>query len=300
MYGWKAMNLAFCSWLRFACPVAPWVMFHEVAFPCARGQRLRHNFLGIVTHVMASLVVRAAERIFFSTLAWQDVLRRLAPVRRPMAWLPVPSNVATVATPEGVQAVRTQCGGASSIRIGHFGTFGGPIVEQLAAVLPPLLSASPDRVGVLVGRGSVGFANELVQKNPAIAGRLYPCGEGSAESVAAALKACDLLVQPYPDGVSTRRGSLMAGLALGVPLVTTAGSATEPMWSAERLVALAPAGDTAALLAAAEALLADPAECQQLGARGGVGYARRFSLENTVRTLRERTAASAMAVRGQE
>jgi hypothetical protein len=290
MYGWKAMTLAFCTWLRFGCPVAPWVMFHEVAFPCRLGQRLRHNLLGLVTRMMASLVARAAERIFVSTLAWKCVLRRLAPVRGPVGWLPVPSNVATAAKPEVVQAIQTECGGAGRIRLGHFGTFGGLIAEQLEEVLPPLLLASPQRVGVLVGRGSIAFAQQLTRRHSALVGRLHGRGAGSGEMVAATLKACDLLVQPYPDGVSARRGSLMAGLALGVPLVTTGGPATEPIWTEDGLVALAPAGDTPALLATAEALLAAPAARRELGLRGAEGYSRHFSLENTVRVLREGAA----------
>jgi glycosyltransferase involved in cell wall biosynthesis len=120
-----------------------------------------------------------------------------------------------------------------------------------------------------------------------LAGRLRAIGEASAETVAAVLGACDLLLQPYPDGVSTRRTSLMAGLALGVPALTTQGVATEPLWCDEGLVALAPAGDDAALHAYAERLLADPAGRRELGARGGAGYARHFSIENTVRALRE-------------
>jgi glycosyltransferase involved in cell wall biosynthesis len=170
--------------------------------------------------------------------------------------------------------------------VGHFGTFGGSIAAQLAAVLPPLL-ADEGQVGLLVGRGSAAFADRLRNEHSALAGRLRAAGEGTGDAVAAALRACDLLLQPYPDGVSARRGSLMAGLALGVPALTTAGPATEPVWRDEGLVALAPAGDDGALLASAERLLADPAGRRELGARGAAGYARHFSIENTVRALRE-------------
>jgi glycosyltransferase involved in cell wall biosynthesis len=39
--------------------------------------------------------------------------------------------------------------------------------------------------------------------------------------VSANLRACDVLVLPYRDGVSYRRGSFMAGLAHGCPIITT-------------------------------------------------------------------------------
>jgi glycosyltransferase involved in cell wall biosynthesis len=291
MYGWRAMNLAFCSWLLLRCPLPPWVMFHEVTFPCAWGQRLRHNVLGTVNHVMAAMVARAAERIFVSTLVWRGLLRRLAPGRRPIHWLPVPSNVATRVDSAAVAALRTELGGGDGRRIiGHFGTFGGMNADLLMAALPPLLLADAGRLGLLVGRGSIGFAEQLVRRHSALDGRVLARGEVHADLVAAHLKACDLLVQTYPDGASSRRGSLMAGLALGVPAVTTHGFATEPVWEEEGLVALAPSGDCPALVAAAEQLLADPRARHDLSARGVAGYARHFDLENTVRVLRAQAA----------
>ena len=48
------------------------------------------------------------------------------------------------------------------------------------------------------------------------------------------------MVQPYPDGVSTRRGSTTALLAHGRAIVTTNGIATEPLWSDSGAVAMAP------------------------------------------------------------
>jgi glycosyltransferase involved in cell wall biosynthesis len=291
MYGWKAMNVGFCLWLLLRRQLAPWVMFHEVTFPCRRGQRFRHNVLGAVNHVMAAMVAHAATRIFFSTPAWGCLLRRLAPGRRPMHWLPVPSNIPTRVGEAGPAALRAELGaGPERLVVGHFGTFGGMNADMLATALPPLL-APGDRAALLIGRGSVAFAQRLTQAHPWLAQRLRARGESTGQEVATALAACDLLVQPYPDGVSTRRGSLMAGLALGVPLLTTAGFATEPIWAEEELVALAPAGDAGALVHTAERLLGDPRGRRQLGLRGSAGYACHFSIEHTVRILREAASA---------
>ena len=46
-------------------------------------------------------------------------------------------------------------------------------------------------------------------------------GHQSDEEVGADLNACDVLLMPYEDGVSLRRGTLMAGLANGCAIVTT-------------------------------------------------------------------------------
>ena len=69
-FGLKAMNVPFCLWLLSMRSRAPWVMFHEVAFPFTRKQPARHRALATVTHVMASIVAAAADRIFVSIPAW--------------------------------------------------------------------------------------------------------------------------------------------------------------------------------------------------------------------------------------
>ena len=68
-----------------------------------------------------------------------------------------------------------------------------------------------------------------------------------------------MLVQPYLDGISTRRSSAMAGLALGVPIVSNAGVATEALWVDSGAIALVPADDPPAAMAReAFRLAADP------------------------------------------
>jgi hypothetical protein len=73
-----AINLPLCLWLyTHQC----WnidVMFHEVAFPRRAAQPIRHNLLGEVTSLMASLVVRSVGRIFVASLAWEPMLRSLS------------------------------------------------------------------------------------------------------------------------------------------------------------------------------------------------------------------------------
>jgi glycosyltransferase involved in cell wall biosynthesis len=293
MYGWKAMNVPFCAWLRWGCPVRPWVMFHEVAYPVAAGQRLRHNLLGVVNRWMANTVARAAEKIFVAVPSWSRLLRRIAPQHNPAVWLPVPSNVPTTVDPAAVRAVRDRLAPSPGTRlIGHFSTFGEGIVAPLLKVLPPLLLRESKRLALLIGRGGPAVAERLTRENPALNGRVSATGVLPGQGVAAHLAACDVLLQPYPDGASSRRTSLMAGLALGLP--TTSGSATESVWEDEGLVRLVPVNDCSALLRAVEDLASDEGR-QHQAERGKRGYEAHFSLRRVIEVLRgERSANEAM------
>jgi hypothetical protein len=257
-----------------------WVMFHEVAFPFVR-RPLRHNLIAVANRLMARLMADSADRVFVAIPAWGDLLRTLAPRSRPAEWLPVPSNLPTAADPAAVR--RTLPAGTL---IGHFGTYGGVVAELLEAALLPLLKCASDRVALLVGRNAETFRDRLLARAPDLAGRVVATGELGPASAAAHLAACDLLVQPYPDGVSGRRTSAMSGLALG--LVTNLGPLSEPVWATEgNGVTLAAAASPDAIAAAAERVLAlSPAERTALGQSARRWYAGRFAVEKTVDTLR--------------
>jgi hypothetical protein len=286
MYGWKAMNVPFCLWLARQRQPNPWVMFHEVAFPCAWQQHLIHNVIGVVTHIMAGIVARSAEQVFVSIPGWMPMLQRVAPRQHQMTWLPVPSTVATVVPSERVQQLRADILRHGQIQIvGHFGTFSSGIAQQLLEMMPHMMR-DQHRIGMLIGRNSHNFLKQLLQKEPSLRGRVLAGDDLSAEDVAVHLAACDVLVQPYPDGASSRRTSLMAGLALGQPIVTTYGRLSEPIWQND-FVALAQCGDLKVLVNLVEQLLADDAQRRRLADRGKEAYQKYFSIEQTIQTLRD-------------
>ena len=99
--------------------------------------------------------------------------------------------------------------------------------------------------------------------------------------------ACDLMLQPYADGVSTRRTSLMAALAHRSAVVTTDGVLTEPLWRQSGAVALVDSGDLAAMRATLTHLMDDPARRARMGAAAGALYAERFDVAHTIAALRE-------------
>jgi glycosyltransferase involved in cell wall biosynthesis len=281
--GLRAMNLPLCGWLARRSRSRPvWVMFHEVLFPW-RGAP-RHRLLSVVTRLMAAVVASSAHRSFVSIDAWRDEVRGLDVRRRAVTWLPVPSNVPQEAPAERVAARRREFGGQTLV--GHFGTYGDWFDAQLRRAAPQLLRAG-DRHLILIGRGAAAAARRIVDDSPALSGRVLAPSVEAPDQLAEVIAACDVLMQPYPDGVSTRRTTAMAALALGRPLATNDGPLTDPIWRAGD-VALAPVADVLPDLV--EALCRSPAEREALGRRGRELYRLRFDVRRLVETLRAAAA----------
>jgi glycosyltransferase involved in cell wall biosynthesis len=279
-FGWKAMNLPFAIWVatraRRLAPV--WVMFHEVAFPF-RWRPPTHAVLGGVTRAMARLVAGAAERIFSTISAWGPLIHRLCPRAKPVEWLPVPSNV-----PDDprIEPVRSSPGTV----IGHFGTYGPSTTELLEPTLISLLRVN-DRSATLLGRGGIMFRERLIARYPHLSARLVALGDLAPNELVARMRGCDVLLQPFIDGVSTRRTSAMAGLANGIPLISNLGELSEALWGRLGCIGLAQSPSPAELSAAVEAVLSmNPAERTAMGQRAAKVYRDKFGLENTIACLR--------------
>ena len=110
-------------------------------------------------------------------------------------------------------------------------------------------------------------------------------GPLSEAELPAHVAACDVLIQPYPDGISSRRTTAMAGLALGVPIVTTRGRLTELLWKETGAVRLTEVGDAEAMAAEVMDLVWHAEARTQLGNAGRALYQKMFTLTRTVDTL---------------
>jgi len=286
--GARGANLPFCLWLRRmrgrGADVR--VMFHEPYFYFSWGHPLG-NVLALVQRAMAAVLLRASDIVYLSTETWVRYLRPLAAPETSMVVSPIPSTVQSEADPRDVSRWRARHEGqdGDAAVVGHFGTYGDHLARELVRVVPVILYSHSKARFVCIGQGSDSFVERLCRKNPSLARRIDGTGAISHADIAAALRACDVVVQPYPDGVTTRRTSVMAALANGVPTVTTAGALTEAVWGETGAVALAPASDARAIGAAVVALLRDPAARATLAAAGRRTYDERFAIDRTLEAL---------------
>ena len=284
-FGWRGANVPFCLWLRSRRRDSIWVMFHEVAFPFDTRAKLRHNGLAVVNRIMASIVARAAERVFVSIPAWKSPVERLTRPGTPVSWLPVPSAVPIV-NGNGASAVIRARQGSGRPVVGHFGTYGRLVRPLLDASVPMLLEGTDCSV-LLLGRGSEIASRELIAAHPNLAARVQASGSLSPDTLSQYISACDVMLQPYPDGISSRRTSAMVALSHGRPVVTTSGPLTEPMWQESGAVLLVPVSDAAGLVSATRELLADPVRRTELSERGKSIYDRQFDVRHTISALRK-------------
>ena len=287
-YGYRSMNLVFCMWIwRRAAASGDEVeiMVHEpcLAFSLASW---RQTMAAAVHRIMTAILLNAARRVWVSIPAWEAYWRPYGFGRRvAFTWLPVPSSVPVV---EGRAApdLRARYAPEGRALVGHFGTYGGAVSDMLMSALPPLASDRSGPAVLLLGRGSEEMRGRLVGQWPSLADRVHATGCLDASDLSRHLMACDLLLQPYLDGVSSRHTSIMAGLAHGLPIVTTIGRLTEPLWSDSESVALVDESDRAGIVARVQQLLTDADERRRLGQAARALYDARFHVKNTIAALR--------------
>jgi glycosyltransferase involved in cell wall biosynthesis len=281
--GMRGANLPFCLWLRGLGRRADVrVMFHEPYFYF--GWHPYRNALAAVQRMMASVLLGSGPVAYISTATWRARLGRWAPRGVRFEELPVPSTVPSAAEPAAIAAWRERfTGGETAVRVvGHFGTYGRHMSGELEPLIPAIMRGRPDVRLVCMGTGSDAFATAVPAEWRS---RVHGTGALAGDELAAALRACDVIVQPYPDGVTTRRTSVMAALANETAVVTTAGALTERVWADEGAVVLVPAGQPAAAAAAIADLFRDSAARASLAARGRRAYEAHFALEHTIDAL---------------
>jgi glycosyltransferase involved in cell wall biosynthesis len=261
-----AINIAPAWWRRQGVRVA-WT-YHDILVPYLfpkAGARLRRW----VTDLPA--------RVCDLTIATNGGdYAHLAARARNLTAIPIGSNIrAPIADEPTRQAWRIAHGyGREKLIIGYFGflnhTKGGlDLIEIVARLLPTVPTLHLLMIGEQVGASDPTNYAYLQQVKAlievrALTDRVMWTGLLPDAEVSAALAACDLLLMPYADGATLRRGTLMAGLAHGCAIVTTTPTAPIPELVAGRDLLYVPAGEIEAAAQAVQALVADPQRLESL------------------------------------
>lgn len=192
--------------------------------------------------------------------------------------IPIGSNIKGITLEAGTRAAQrgTYGYGETDLVLGFFGFLNrskgsDTLVAALDALVRQGTNAHLLMIGDRLGASDPSNAATLAEIETLIAARgltqrVRWTGRLDDESAGAALNAVDLLLLPYADGASLRRGTLMAGLANGCAIITTQPQHPVPELVEGRDLIYVPPGNPAALAAAAASLAANPEQVAQLRA----------------------------------
>ena len=267
-------------------------MFHEAFTPV-----IDLRFAVMTTWQRAQLLAlgRSADCLFFSLEAWTLRFARWFPGKC-LVHLPVGSNIPHVNMAR--EQARERLGvHPNTVVLGLFGTAHPSRMLKLTnQSAQAALAAGHDAVVLYVGPDGPLVEREL-RATPLIASA---GGVASAE-VSRRLSAMDVHLAAFVDGISTRRGTLMAGLQHGVATVGTSGRLTDSV--------LREADGTALLLAPVESaekfhdcvlrLIRDRDLRQKIGVGGHELYSREFDWIPIARRLIDALAQCEKTVSGE-
>jgi len=238
------------------------VTFHDLLvpflFPKAHWLGLRRR----VTNTLAKNVDLAITTNPEDTLALQ-------PVRPDLVEIPIGSNIPCAPPSDFDRAATRQALGIpiDAPLLCYFGFLnaskGG---EMLVDILANLVDQDYDAHLLMIG-GRVGASDltnyaylqqvETRIEQLGLKSRLHWTGHVPAPEVSAAFLSSDLCLLPYQDGASYRRGSFMAALEHGMPIVTTTPEVPYPDLVDGEILLLAPPDDVAAQTTACARILTD-------------------------------------------
>jgi glycosyltransferase involved in cell wall biosynthesis len=229
---------------------------------------------------------RAADHIFFSIEPWVEKYGSWFG-DTPVDHFPIGSNIPY--TPGNPSVLRRDLGIDQAFVVGFFGSLRARLTDHLQAAIDALQDRSSDVVVLSVGPDGAALQRALSGVQVIDAGRL------PAADVSRHLAVMNLHLTPFIDGVSTRRGSFMAGIQHGVPTVATRGELTDRVLQdadGDALL-LASTSDPDAFARAASALYAYAEHRKAVGARGQHLYQENFAFDITVPRFLDRLAVDA-------
>jgi glycosyltransferase involved in cell wall biosynthesis len=248
------------------------VTFHDLRIPYLfpKAGRLRE---GAVTYL-----ARSAAGVIATDLADEAELKRRGGLRA-LTQIPIGSNIDPAPPAHYDRAAwRGRANiGQREFLIGYFGFLneskgGDTLMSALAILQDRQANAKLALIGGQTGASDPTNAvfNAKIERlitRYGLENRIFRTGFLDQAAVSAWLLACDAVVLPYRDGVSLRRGTLMAALAHGRPVITTTPHVPLPGFVDGENIRFVPPEDAPALVLAISQLLEAPELRAQMGER---------------------------------
>lgn len=278
-YNMRSAAINFLPWrLKNVAKTA--VTFHDLRVPYLfpKAGRLRQTAVNFLARTANGVI--ATNPADYQTLA--------ASLPSPISSIPIGSNITVHPTNQfEINDIRNSLGLKPEDRLlGYFGFLNDSkgadtLIEALAQLNGRFhLVFIGGQTGASDSANNQAFLEGLRAQISALGlnERVHWTGFLSDARVSAHLQAADMMVMPYRDGASLRRGTMMAALAHGRPLITTTPTATTPQLVSGDNCSLIPVGDAGALVTAVQTLANDVPLRQKLE-QGATALAAQFSWE---------------------
>jgi glycosyltransferase involved in cell wall biosynthesis len=242
------------------------LMAHEMYYPITDW---RSAIMGGWQRLQFFLVRVMCDVVFTSVGPWADAIRSHWP-RRPVHHLPVASNLPDMRHARADARERLALAD-EAIVLAAFGTdHPSRLLDYVIHAARGVASSGHPTVVL-----NLGFKALPLNAGPLV--RVITPGHLDEEEVARHLAAADIYLAPFSDGVSTRRGTLMAALQHGLAVVGTDGHNTDDtLRDAVTSLRLTPVGNGDAFASAVRELAAQPETRVELGSHARALYEAEF------------------------
>lgn len=213
--GWNPHLSRFLRTLR-AEGIGIDVFFHETHVPPRIGKFL---VLFAYQYPQFAAVCRSASRIFVSTGRWIPQVRRIRRDVTPRL-VPIGSNIARATAAREV--LRRKLGQSGTLLVVFGSAHPSRLIDWIAAAAAEVAQRQPDTTLVYIGEDGSLMRRACADRLPVIDRGFLPADEAGEQ-----IAACDVMLAPFIDGLSTRRGSVAAAFQNGVPVVSTVSRWTD-------------------------------------------------------------------------
>ncbi len=258
---------------------SPWMKLLPAALALRGGPRViltPHTLVAGYSSAtaLAPLLTSFSHRIICPNDEVTYLVSKYLPFLRPrVRRIPIGSSIpALVGDPELTRAaIRAEFGlGAETLLLTHFGfAYSGKGIETLVVAAGHLRNAGMQFRLLMIGGpwpGAEAYYKELqaITRASGLNEHILWLGHCGRERIAALLLASDIYVVPYDDGISARRGTLVAGIMHHLPIISTHAVRPSRLFRDGENVLLVPPGDHVALARAIETLIMSPDLRQRL------------------------------------
>lgn len=246
--------------------------------PYVAWRGVRRFPLALLQRAQLAVLISGSSSVTVTTWAWTEALRRTYPTRAAdIVWLPVGSNIPVPSVPFTERAQAREALGLNDgdLAVGTFSPLGsGKPFDFVGGAWRQLREQIPQVNLVIIGA----TADEVQARFRDIPGgdKVRYTGYLPPEDVSRHLLALDFVLAPFEDGISCRRTSAIAAMAHGLPLVTTRGRLTDPLFEGSPVV-MASAEDRGQFAEAAAELAADATRRDDLSRRTRAFFDQHFS-----------------------